>query len=66
MAKRRRKGTRRKSASDALAHIRQVTTNKNNVWEIQKFLRGRGYFARAVSANKVVTTAPTNVIGSAR
>lgn len=66
MARRRRKGRARRSASDALKSVRQVKTNKNNVWEIQKFLRNKGYFARAVSAEKVVTTAPTSVIGSAR
>ena len=64
MARRRRKG--KKTPTNALKSIRKVTTKKDNVWEIQKFLRGKGYFARAVRKDLVITTAPTNVIGSAR
>ncbi len=63
--KKRRSSKRRKTPQDALKTVRQIKTNRDNVWELQDALRNRGYFARAVARNKVVTTAPPKVAPSA-
>lgn len=64
--KKRRTSKRRKSASDALKKVRVVKTKLDNVWALQDNLRNRGYFARAVARNKVVTTAPPSAQPSAK
>lgn len=52
----------RKTPADALKKVRSVTVGANgDVWALQDALRKKRYFARAVSAKKVVTTAPASV-----